>query len=275
MENYLSTELPFLIFAVKNRLFGLSTQFVQEMLAVPAITHIPDAPEWVRGVINIRGKVYKLIDMRMRMGIASREQEITELTNSLSEREKEHKHWIDELEACVKEEREFTLGVDPHACKFGTWYDNYKTDDTVVGMELKKFDRPHKAIHATAEQVLELAAEGKKEDALSIIEARRNGELTTMINLFSSIKEILHETNREIAVIVELEQDSFALAVDSVEAVEQVAVEDEGSQSGNMLKEFGAEFNGRIVHRNQSEELLILVDPYWIGGTVLSAAPAK
>ena len=80
MEYYLSTELPFLLFSVKNRLFGLSTQFVQEMLAVPAITHIPDVPEWVRGVINIRGNVYKLIDMRMRMGITSREQEITELT---------------------------------------------------------------------------------------------------------------------------------------------------------------------------------------------------
>lgn len=272
MENYITTGLPYLIFSVKERLFALSAGFIQEMLAVPEITHLPDAPPWVRGVINIRGKVYKLIDMRMRLGMKSHHQENEELIASLNEREKEHKNWLNELEGCIKEDREFTLGVDPHKCKFGHWYDNFKTDDPIVSMELKKFDEPHKAIHATAEHVIELARQGDKEEALTVIDERRSGELAVMISLFENMKQIFKDTQREIAVIVELDDDSFALAVDRLEAVEDIEIEEKKEQSAEALEGIGGNFHGKIAQRKESDQLLLLVDPYWLAGSELSKA---
>ena len=272
METYLTTDLPYLIFSVKERFFAISAGFIQEMLAVPAITHLPDAPPYVRGVINIRGKVYKLIDMRMRLGMKSHKQENEELIESLSEREKEHKNWLNELENCIKEDREFTLGVDPHKCKFGQWYDNFKTDNPAVSLELNKFDEPHRAIHETAEHVIELAHQGKKDEALAVIDERRNGELATMMNLFESMKKMFREAHREIAVILELDEDAFALAVDRLESVEDIDIEEKKEQSAEVLEGIGGNFHGHIARRKESDQLLLLVDPYWLAGSELSKA---
>ncbi len=261
-------ELPYLLFSVEGRFFAISTGQVQEMLEVPETTSIPDAPDYVRGVINIRGNVYKLVDLRLRLGMKSQQQEIEELIENLNQRQQEHEYWIEELENCVKEDRDFTLALDPHECKFGKWYDSYDTNNTTVRMELKKFDKPHKAIHGTGREVIALAGEGKKDEALEVIDARRNGELALMIDLFEGMKELLRETYREIAIIVELEQDAFALAVDRVEAVENIDLRGEGESSG-MLEGFGGEFHGEIAKRKGSDQLLLLVEPEWIGGDVV------
>lgn len=261
-------ELPYLIFSVKSRFFAISTGQVREMLAVPETTHIPDAPDYVRGVINIRGNVYKLVDLRLRLGMQSHQQEMDELSENLDQRKAEHENWIHELETSVREDREFELEIDPHKCKFGRWYDSYDTSDSTVRMELKKFDKPHKAIHSTAGDVIELVQQGKKDEALEIIESRKNGELAIMIELFGSIKQLLLDTHREIAVIVELEKDSFALAVDKVEAVENIDFRKDAETAG-MLEGFGGEFHGEIAQRKGSEQLLLLVEPAWIGGEAI------
>jgi purine-binding chemotaxis protein CheW len=271
MDNYIIPDLPYLLFTVKNRAFAISTGFVQEMLAVPEVVEVPDVPSYIRGVINIRGNVYKLVDMRMRLGLKSHQQEIDELIEELNQREKEHKGWLDELESCVKEDRKFTGEVDPHQCKFGRWYDSYEPEDYVVQMELRKFDQPHKAIHHTAEQVLELAAEGKKDEALEIIDMRRNGELAMMIDQFAKIRQVLHETHRDIAIIVELDEEGnngYALAVDKVDSVENLDLSNDQKQTKDISKDFGANFSGKIAHREGSEQLVLLLDPQWIGDSI-------
>ena len=265
LEEEEELELPYLLFSVKDRMFAVSTGQVQEMLAVPETTFFPDAPEYIRGVINIRGNVHKLVDLRLRLGMNSHYQEIQDLTESLDQRKQEHQHWLEELETCIREDRDFELELDPHKCKFGRWYDSYKSGDSMVQVELKRFDKPHKAIHATAGEVMELARQGRKDEALDIIKTRKEGELAQMIGLFEGMKEVLRDTQREIAIIVELENNSYALAVDRVEAVENIDLHGE-SEEGDVLDGFGGQFHGEIAKRKGSDELVLLVDPEWIGG---------
>jgi hypothetical protein len=47
----------------------------------------------------------------------------------MRDREQDHRNWLAELEACVREHRPFGMARDPHQCKFGLWYDRYKTED--------------------------------------------------------------------------------------------------------------------------------------------------
>ncbi len=265
LEDDEELELPYLLFSVKGRLFAVSTGQIQEMLVVPETTFIPDAPEYVRGVINIRGKVHQLVDLRLRLGMSSHYQEMKDLTDNLDKRKQEHEHWLEELESSVREERKFELELDPHKCKFGRWYDSFQSDDSMVQMELKKFDKPHKAIHSTAAEVLDLTGRGQKDEALHIIRARKEGELALMMELFENMKEILRDTQREIAIIVELANNSFALAVDRVEAVENIDLNAEKDVAG-LLEGFGGHFHGEIARRKGSEELVLLVDPEWVGG---------
>jgi purine-binding chemotaxis protein CheW len=58
----------YLTFALGNEFFGLEISNVTEIVGVQPITLIPEVPDYVRGVINLRGKIIPVIDARMRFG---------------------------------------------------------------------------------------------------------------------------------------------------------------------------------------------------------------
>jgi len=53
-------------FIIKNELFGIDVMKVHEIIGMVNITPIPDAVDYLRGVINLRGKVVPVIDIRTR-----------------------------------------------------------------------------------------------------------------------------------------------------------------------------------------------------------------
>ncbi len=53
-------------FTVDNEEFGVEILKVQEIIRMVDITRVPNAPEFVEGVINLRGKVIPVIDFRKR-----------------------------------------------------------------------------------------------------------------------------------------------------------------------------------------------------------------
>lgn len=63
-------EHQFVSFRVENEEFGVDIQQVQEIIWLPEITRVPRAPHFVEGIINLRGSVLPVIDMRKRFGIA-------------------------------------------------------------------------------------------------------------------------------------------------------------------------------------------------------------
>ncbi|MGE4298581.1 MAG: chemotaxis protein CheW [Desulfovibrionaceae bacterium] len=60
-------------FSIGEEEFGVDILKVQEIIRTMEITKVPRAPEFVEGVINLRGKVIPIIDLRMRFGLTSRE----------------------------------------------------------------------------------------------------------------------------------------------------------------------------------------------------------
>lgn len=56
-------------FALDRETFGLPVTHVVEILRVSAITRVPHAPHTVRGVMNMRGRVLPVIDLRVRLGM--------------------------------------------------------------------------------------------------------------------------------------------------------------------------------------------------------------
>ena len=193
------------------------------MVAVPPTRPVPHAPSYVRGIINLRGKVLPFIDLRLRLGFTSTVAELDDFTNMLSQREQDHKNWLDELDASIKEEREFTLTTDPNMCAFGKWFNNYETDDLSARAILRKFERPHRRIHAIAHKVEQLQAVGDFNGAAEIVAEAKKKDLQVMIKLFASINQHMRDAAREIAMIVETPTFNFAVAIDMVKAVEFLA----------------------------------------------------
>jgi len=55
-------------FQVGRETYGVPITSLHEIVRVPEITAVPDAPEYMEGVINLRGKIVSVIDLRKRLG---------------------------------------------------------------------------------------------------------------------------------------------------------------------------------------------------------------
>src|SRR5262249_58005202 len=55
-------------FKVGRETYGVPISSLHEIVRVPEITAVPDAPEYMEGVINLRGKIVSVLDLRKRLG---------------------------------------------------------------------------------------------------------------------------------------------------------------------------------------------------------------
>ena len=57
----------FLTFITGEEVFGIEVQNVIEIIGIQPINCLPEAPEYIRGVINLRGKIIPVVDMRLKL----------------------------------------------------------------------------------------------------------------------------------------------------------------------------------------------------------------
>ncbi len=220
MAEQFNENAPWVLFRLKNQILAIFAENTREMITVPEVTPIPRAPEFVRGVINLRGSVIALLDLRVKLNQPSMTAELHAMADELEKRRQDHIHWVDELEKSVEEGTPFTLARDPDDCAFGKWYNSYKPEHTRLLSLLPEMDQPHKAIHASADQAEELLRAAGKRKALEFIKTLRATHMARIMEIFDNVQQAMRELSQEIAIVVDYGGVTLALTVDGVEAVE-------------------------------------------------------
>lgn len=57
----------FLTFTIGDEVYGLEIKFVTEIIGIQEITKVPEMPEYIRGIINLRGRIIPVMDVRLRL----------------------------------------------------------------------------------------------------------------------------------------------------------------------------------------------------------------
>lgn len=65
--------IQLVVFGVGKELYGVGIEAVHEIVRVPDITEVPDAPDFFEGVINLRGRIIPVIDLRKRLRLTPAE----------------------------------------------------------------------------------------------------------------------------------------------------------------------------------------------------------
>jgi purine-binding chemotaxis protein CheW len=68
-EQSLSSEIQLVIFKLGQEEYGVSILQVQEIKRITDITRVPHTPEYITGVINLRGSVLPVIDLKKRLNL--------------------------------------------------------------------------------------------------------------------------------------------------------------------------------------------------------------
>ncbi len=62
-------EGKYLTFSMANEEYGIGILKIKEIIGMMPVTTVPQTPEYVKGVINLRGKVIPVMDLRLRFGM--------------------------------------------------------------------------------------------------------------------------------------------------------------------------------------------------------------
>jgi chemotaxis signal transduction protein len=162
------------------------------------------------------GQPVSYISVWDKLGLESEYLEYEHLLAMLPQRLNDHVEWMRALAESLRSGAPFTKARNPYECAFGKWYYAHRSDDKRLSMLLDQFEQPHAQIHALADQLLALSAEGKSQVALHRYEEAEDTTLAMLKKLFQTTEALVAELQRRVAIIVSDEQDRCALGVDGI-----------------------------------------------------------
>jgi chemotaxis signal transduction protein len=251
--------LPYVIAGVKDLQLAVSAEYVQEIVRTPRWHEVPNTPPYIRGVINLRGKVLPLVDLRLRMNMPSSLEDLDQMISMLQTREQDHVLWLRELLGAVTQGHAFTLARDPTQCAFGKWYYSYKPEDIGFASVMYRFELPHRRIHAIADAALKCVEERKHAEAKELILRTEKGDLQTVVNLFAEARTAFRESHKEIALVLTNGRKHLSVTVDTVLSVEAI-VEDTIAQAASALGSAKSDLLAKVAQRANQKGIVFLLD---------------
>lgn len=66
-------ERQLVVFGLADELYGIDINTVREIVTMQRVTRVPKVPEYIEGIINLRGNVIPVIDLRKKLGLKVKE----------------------------------------------------------------------------------------------------------------------------------------------------------------------------------------------------------
>ena len=68
LDNIDTQKGRYMTFMCAGDCYGIAITFVNEIIGLSQVTELPETPDYIKGLINLRGKIVPIIDVRMRFG---------------------------------------------------------------------------------------------------------------------------------------------------------------------------------------------------------------
>lgn len=173
------------------------------------------------GTIRYQSKPVMICDFSKMLGIRSGRELRESLIETLTAREQDHVEWLNALEDSLNNDVPFSKARDPHQCAFGKWYDKFKSRDAELMDILSRFDAPHKAIHALADDLLGLKTTGQLQKALEKLGHARNNTLAQLRKNFAYARDQINSSIRPVVLYLTVDGSTplIGLMIDEINDV--------------------------------------------------------
>ncbi len=68
-----STDNQFLVFGISTEVYGVEIAYVKEIIKICGITKVPHTPHYMKGIINLRGDIIPVVNVRDRFGLETKD----------------------------------------------------------------------------------------------------------------------------------------------------------------------------------------------------------
>jgi len=217
-----SEALTVFTFWIGDELFAIDIANILSITQdLDSLLKTPVKSKGLTGIINYLGNPVAVYNFAEMLSIPSSRELKTELVELLNTREKDHDDWIDALEKSLKDDVPFEKARDPNMCAFGKWYNNFETRDEALTEIMTHFDKPHKKIHALADELLGLKEQDKLTEALEKLDLARITTLNYLKKHFSHARDQIQDSLH--TVVINITNDGHkavvALQIDEIHEV--------------------------------------------------------
>lgn len=109
----MGAESQYVIFQLEGQQYGASVDVVREVTYMTAVTRLPNSPDYVEGVLDLRGEVMPVINLRRRLGISDREPQQDERLMVLTLGDRTAAVRVDRVDEVLSLPEEAVLPPDP------------------------------------------------------------------------------------------------------------------------------------------------------------------
>jgi len=224
-------DLPWLVFKLKTNYYTINSRIVTTILLLPEnITPVATSIDMFRGIINYRGEILPLLDMRKFFGLPTIAQELKELQELIAEVKQSHVAWHKEFNRCLSENAPFSLSLDPRRCKLGKWIvANENTNVHAIKVQVARLSDSHNKVYETGAEILHI-----KKDRKISAEAKEteiNKKLVCLENLvfatcgfIDGLEAAFVQSNVEMGIVLANGTTTLCIIVDEVVAVDELDI---------------------------------------------------
>lgn len=262
IENIETQELPWLIFTLHKNAYAVNSKYVNGILMPPEITPLPEASNIYKGLVDIRGEVFPLLEVRRLFRFQTIEEECNAFDTMLNGFKETHLGWMKELKRCVSEKDIFMMATDPQKCAFGTWYYEYISKNNNAGtVSLRKIEEPHRLLHETATKVISLVRDNTDNKNSSEIErllqVATEQYVPVILSLLEEAKQFYRNSYRETVVTLSNGEETLGLIVDEVLAIDKIQ---KVCDDRSMHKIVDSRYFVGVGHNEKIKKEILIVD---------------
>lgn len=260
LEEHGISDMLWVLLQVKDSVCALDSTCVEAIsLLEEEITRMPNSDETNVGVIQFRGSVLPIVDLRRLLGMQSRDQERRDFDEMLDLRKQDHIKWVDELKRCAHDHAAFHLATDPHNCAFGKWYYKYQPASRNLAFQMKKIEEPHRRLHESAVKVLSVKEDSEAGAARvnEILNQETDAYKAQILRLLDEIQEAFDSSHHNMIVVVSDGTTTCGLQVDEVLAVEMLEPIEQNQQPSCVSY---SHLVSQVAQRKSDQELIMLLN---------------
>jgi chemotaxis signal transduction protein len=259
-------ELPWLTFLLCGNAYAVNSKYIDGITTPPdEITPIPDSPAKYIGMLNVRGNVFPLLDMRKQFKLFSIDEEIADFAKEIERFIELHKHRLDVLKNAFAAggEPEFKTVSDVTKCEYSMWLEKkFHKKDKVYEL-LQKAEPAHRALHAFPAKLYEIMSEdyldpkkGKHEEGRALIEDAEF-DLQTFTDSLTEAEYNYRRRFRETIINLADGEDRIGILVDEVLGVGGI---EPVKDSKNLNSVYQSKLFCGVAKSDKTEKEILIID---------------
>jgi chemotaxis signal transduction protein len=260
------SELPWLTFTLCGNAYAVNSKYIDGIITPPdEITPIPDSPPKYIGMLNIRGNVFPLLDMRKQFKIFSIEEEVDAFTKDVEHFIELHRQRFrtiaDEFERGG--EPDFNISEDHLKCEYSLWLDKKFHKKDKVFETLQKAEQAHKNLHAMPAKIYSIMSENyldpkksKVDEGHAILEESA-ADLQTFTDALTEAEYNYRRRFRETIINLADGEDRIGILVDEVLGVGSIEMV---KDSKNLNSVYQSKLFCGVAKSDKTEKEILVID---------------